>query len=131
LANRFDRDQANVLIHGDVAAHNLLVNLEGELVALIDWGDAAYAPRAADFAKLPLEHVAAILPDYIRHTPAAVREDELAAAILWLHLSWGLGKLTAEPWPGQRHWTAPPASRILGILRFFAASPPGPWSSLT
>jgi hygromycin-B 7''-O-kinase len=78
-----------------------------------------------------LEHVAAMLPDYIRHTPTVVGEDELAAAILWLHLSWGLGKLTAEPWPGQRHWTAPPASRVLGILRFFAADPPEPWSGLT
>ncbi|MEV5964598.1 aminoglycoside phosphotransferase family protein [Kribbella sp. NPDC051952] len=131
LAERFDRDQPTVLIHGDVAAHNLLVTPDGELTGLIDWGDAAYAPRAVDFAKLPLEHVAAILPDYVRHSTAGLRLDELAAGAVWLHLDWALGKLPAAPWPGQRHWTAPPASRILGLLRFFAGNPPEPWSGLT
>lgn len=131
LAKRFDRDQPSVLLHGDVAAHNLLVSADGELAALIDWGDATYAPRELDFAKLPLEHVVAILPEYVHHSTSAVQTDELAAAAVWLHLEWALGKLPAAPWPGQRHWTAPPASRILGLLRFFAAAPPGPWSTLT
>ena len=44
---------------------------------------------------------------------------------------WALGKLAADPWPGQRHWTAPPGSRLLGLLRFFASAPPSPWSNLT
>jgi hygromycin-B 7''-O-kinase len=129
LADRFDRNGPKVLIHGDVAAHNLLAGPDGELRALIDWGDAAWAPRGMDFAKLPLDEVAAILPEYIRHQN--VTHEELAAATLWFHLDWGLGKLTAHPWPGQRHWTAPPGSRLLGMLRFFAASPPTPWSGLT
>lgn len=137
LADRFDRNEPKVLIHGDVAAHNLLAGPDGELRALIDWGDAAYAPRAMDFAKLPLEHVAAILPDYIRRLRTSgtgrhtAQEDEVAAAALWFHLHWGLGKLTANPWPGQRHWTAPRASRILALLRFFTGNPPAPWSTLT
>ncbi|MGW1346831.1 phosphotransferase family protein [Kribbella sp. NPDC002412] len=137
LADRFDRFEPKVLIHGDVAAHNLLATPSGRLSALIDWGDAAWAPRAMDFAKLPLDHVATILPTYVRHHHAlapgqpAVQEDELAAATLWFHLHWGLGKLTAPPWPGQRHWTAPPASRVLGLLKFFTAAPPAPWATLT
>ncbi len=136
LADRFDRNEPKVLIHGDVAAHNLLAEPGGggELSALIDWGDAAWAPRGMDFAKLPLEHVAAILPEYIRSSTAGQpgpQEDEVAAAALWFHLGWGLGKLTADPWPGQRHWTAPPASRLLGLLRFFTTTPPTPWSTLT
>lgn len=137
LAGRFDRNQPKVLIHGDVAAHNLLAGPDHQLRALIDWGDAAWAPRAMDFAKLPLEHAAAILPDYIRRTSSsgtgrpAAREDEVAAATLWFHLHWGLGKLAANPWPGQRHWTAPPASRILALLRFVTTNPPAPWSTLT
>ena len=131
MSGRFDRSETKVLIHGDVASHNLLAGPDGELRALIDWGDAAKAPRGMDFAKLPLEHVAAILPDYVRHTQYAVREEEVAAAALWFHLDWGLGKLTADPWPGQRHWTAPPGSRVLGLLRFFAAGPPAPWRDLT
>ena len=101
------------------------------LAALIDWGDAALAPPEVDFAKLPLHHVAALLPDYLHHTHSAVPEDQLAAATLWLHLNWALAKLPATPWPAQRHWTAPPASRVLGTLRFFASTPPAPWSTLT
>ncbi|GAB2676818.1 phosphotransferase family protein [Kribbella swartbergensis] len=135
LADRFDRSEPKVLIHGDVAAHNLLAGPGGELRALIDWGDAAWAPRGMDFAKLPLEHVAVLLPDYIRHSAElghpGPRDDEVAATALWFHLAWGLGKLTANPWPGQRHWTAPPASRLLAVLRFFATNPPTPWSTLT
>ncbi|MEU8224574.1 aminoglycoside phosphotransferase family protein [Kribbella sp. NPDC048915] len=139
LADRFDRGRPKVLIHGDVAAHNLLVNSDGELEALIDWGDTAWAPRAMDFAKLPLTQVARLLPDYIRHAKspeiplgsAGESETELAAATLWFHLSWALARLPAPPWPDQRHWTAPTASRLLNIVHFFTTNPPPPWSTLT
>ena len=120
-----------MLIHGDVAAHNLLAGPDDVLRALIDWGDASWAPRAMEFAKLPLTQVAELLPVYVQHTHRAVPEDELAAAVLWFHLAWGLSKLSAGPWPGQRHWTAPPASRLLAVLKFFTTGPPKPWSALT
>ncbi|MEU4193406.1 aminoglycoside phosphotransferase family protein [Kribbella sp. NPDC026611] len=156
LAQRFDRNRPKVLIHGDVAVHNLLVDGEDNLRALIDWGDAAWAPRAMDFAKLPLTEVATLLPTYLHHTSPAYQHtklassitprstrrlvasrreteavEELAAAILWFQLSWAVSKLPAAPWPGQRHWTAPTASRLLSILRFFTTSPLEPWAALT
>ncbi|MFD3405462.1 phosphotransferase family protein [Kribbella sp. NPDC058693] len=129
LAERFDDSGPKVLIHGDVAAHNLLVGPGNELRALIDWGDAAWAPRAMEFAKLPLTQVARLLPVYARQSPDS--EEDLAAAILWFHLSWALAKLPAAPWPDQRHWTAPTASRLLNILHFFTTTPPTPWAELT
>ncbi|WP_327639819.1 aminoglycoside phosphotransferase family protein [Kribbella sp. NBC_00482] len=131
LAERIDGSGPKVLIHGDVAAHNLLAGPDGDLRALIDWGDAAWAPRAMDFAKLPLTQVAELLPDYLRYSQSPESEEELAAAVLWFHLSWGLAKLPAAPWPGQRHWTAPTTSRLLNILHFFTTAPPQPWSGLT
>ena len=131
LAERVDRSRPKVLIHGDVAAHNLLAGPDGELRALIDWGDAAWAPRAMEFAKLPLAQVAVLLPDYLRHAQPPESEEELAAGVLWFHLSWAIAKLSAAPWPGQRHWTAPTASRLLSILHFFTTAPPAPWSGLT
>ncbi|TDW19054.1 Ser/Thr protein kinase RdoA (MazF antagonist) [Kribbella kalugense] len=131
LAERFDGSGPKVLIHGDVAAHNLLAGPDNELRALIDWGDAAWAPRAMEFAKLPLVQVSGILPAYVRHSSSHESEEELAAAILWFHLSWALSKLPALPWPDQRHWTAPTASRLLNILQFFTTAPPTPWSALT
>ncbi|RZT28778.1 Ser/Thr protein kinase RdoA (MazF antagonist) [Kribbella sp. VKM Ac-2569] len=131
LAERIDGSGPKVLIHGDVAAHNLLAGPDGDLRALIDWGDAAWAPRAMDFAKLPLTQVAELLPDYLQHSQSSESEEELAAAVLWFHLFWGLAKLPASPWPGQRHWTAPTTSRVLNVLHFFTTAPPAPWSDLT
>ncbi|WP_165956895.1 phosphotransferase family protein [Kribbella antibiotica] len=132
LDSRFDRSAPKVLIHGDVAPHNLLVDPgTGALQALIDWGDAAWTPRAQDFAKLRLSEVAAILPHYLAATRQPLNADELAAGILHFHLSWSLSKLTARPWQGQRHWTAPPLSRFAGLLQFFTTNPPAPWSTLT
>ena len=129
LAERFDDSGPKVLIHGDVATHNLLAGPGNELRALIDWGDAAWAPRAMEFAKLPLTQVAKILPAYAAQSPTP--EEDLAAAILWFHLSWALAKLPAPPWPAQRHWTAPTTSRLLNILHFFTTTPPPPWPDLT
>jgi aminoglycoside phosphotransferase (APT) family kinase protein len=129
LAERFDDSGPKVLIHGDVAAHNLLAGPDNELRALIDWGDAAWAPPAMEFAKLPLTQVAKLLPAYAHRSPDS--EEALAAAIVWFHLSWALAKLPAPPWPDQRHWTAPTTSRLLNILHFFTTTPPTPWRDLT
>jgi serine/threonine protein kinase len=203
LAERIDWKQPRVLIHGDVATHNLLADADNNLLALIDWGDATWAPRAMDFAKLPLTQAAQILPTYLHHThsqprrllpqtspptttsptrtttpdtaaptetagparttgtaaragtagtagraetegtagaaghvssaiggPATAAAEELAAGVLWFHLSWALAKLPASPWPDQRHWTAPTASRLVNLLHFFTTNPPAPWSAL-
>jgi hypothetical protein len=87
-----------------------------------------------EFAKLRLEQVAATLPAYTNHrdTKSETRSDgQLEAAALWFHLSWGLSGIPKPPRPDERHWTAPPTSRLLGVLRFFAAGPPEPWSGLS
>ncbi|MDX6291043.1 MAG: hypothetical protein QOH50_118 [Kribbellaceae bacterium] len=126
LAARIPRDQPDVLLHGDVAPQNLLVDATtGDFRALIDWGDAAWGTPGMEFAKLRLADVAAVLEGY-----GAREADVLEASVLWFHLSWGLSGIAKAPRPGERHWTAPPASRLLGILRFFAASPPPPRSGL-
>jgi aminoglycoside phosphotransferase (APT) family kinase protein len=130
LTQQIDGSGPKVLIHGDVAAHNLLAGPDNDLRGLIDWGDAAWAPHAMEFAKLPLTQVAMLLPDYLQHSQSSQTEHELAAAVLWFHLSWALAKLPAAPWPGQRHWTAPTTSRLLGLLHFFTTAPPAPWSDL-
>lgn len=142
LATRFPQDlqdlqepqaqpqaQPRVLLHGDLAPQNLLTR-HNKLEALIDWGDAAWGPPGMEFAKLRLEHVAATLPAYTGQSTSK-SDGQLEAAALWFHLSWGLSGIPKPPRPNERHWTAPPASRLLGVLRFFAAGPPEPWSGLT
>jgi aminoglycoside phosphotransferase (APT) family kinase protein len=128
LATRFPQTQPPVLLHGDLAPQNLLTRHD-RLEALIDWGDAAWGPLGMEFAKLPLEQVAATLPAYTDQ-PDSKSDGQLEAAALWFHLSWGLSGIPKPPRPDERHWTAPPASRLLGVLRFFAAGPPEPWSGL-
>lgn len=99
----------------------------------MDWGDAQWADAATEFAKIPLIHIPAMLDGYRQEagegTSASPHSWEARA--LWFHLSWALGRLTDPvPKPGQRHWTAPPASRLLHLLRFLAAPPPAPWAEL-
>lgn len=122
LATYHQAGRPAVLLHGDLGVQNLMAH-GNHLQALIDWGDATWGPPGMEFAKLRLEHVVAVLRGYPSH-------DGLEASILWFHLSWGISGLTKGPQPGQRHWTAPPTSRLLGVLRFYSSSPPQPWREL-
>jgi aminoglycoside phosphotransferase (APT) family kinase protein len=130
LDERFDREAPAVLLHGDLAPQNIMVDNAGRFAALIDWGDAAWGPRAMEFAKLRLEDVVRVLPAYKDVVGMRFAPGELEAAVLWFHLQWGLSNLMGPPRLKERHWTAPPASRLTGVLRFVASAPPEPWDKL-
>jgi aminoglycoside phosphotransferase (APT) family kinase protein len=127
-----------VLVHGDIAPQNLLVSPDtATLTGIVDWGDAAWADPAIEFAKTPLTGVPAMLDGYRQElgettSPSAGSGSwSWEARVLRVHLTWALNRLAdPAPSPGARHWTAPPASRLLGLLRFFTSSPPAPWSEL-
>jgi hygromycin-B 7''-O-kinase len=129
---------APVLIHGDAAPSNLLVR-SGRLTGLVDWGDAAWADPAMDFAKIPLAGAPAMLRGYRGQVVSGSREpappvpaSNWEARILWYHLTWALARLSARaPRPGGVLWSGPPASRLLTILQFFATGPPPEWAALT
>ncbi|MEV1171548.1 aminoglycoside phosphotransferase family protein [Nonomuraea sp. NPDC049784] len=137
LTGWFDRlsvhlpaDPPLVLVHGDIAPQNLLVSRKtAQLNRIVDWGDAQWADPAVDFAKMPLPGIPAMLDGYRQETSTCTPTWE--ARVLWFHLTWAIGRLADPvPHPGERHWTAPPASRLLGLLRFFASAPPAPWGDL-
>ncbi|MEV0277031.1 aminoglycoside phosphotransferase family protein [Streptomyces sp. NPDC050610] len=132
LAARLPADPPRVLLHGDIAPQNLLVAASpARLSAVVDWGDAMWADPAAEFAKIPLGGVPAMLDGYRQEAGEPAGQGDWEARVLWHHLTWALGRLPDPvPRPGERHWTAPPASRLLGLLRFFAAGPPPPWPAL-
>jgi aminoglycoside phosphotransferase (APT) family kinase protein len=110
-----------VLIHGDVAPQNLLSTPDGDLSGLIDWGDAALADPAVDFAKLRLADVPAALAGY---REGGAPEDDWEARVLWHHLAWALGRIRDRvPRPGERHWSAPPAARLLDVLPALSTDP--------
>jgi hygromycin-B 7''-O-kinase len=120
------------VLHGDAAPTNVLVTQATHryaYAAVIDWGDAAWSDPAADLAKVPLRAVPAALEGYRRvGTGEAAVVTE--ARVLWFHLSWALSALGRSPRPREATWTAPPAGRILEILRFFLAPPTPAWSAL-
>ncbi|QFY07546.1 phosphotransferase [Nonomuraea phyllanthi] len=130
LSAHLPADPPVVLVHGDIAPQNLLVSPgTGRLDGIVDWGDAQWADPATDFAKIPLTGIPAMLEGYRQETASASPAWE--ARVLWFHLVWALGRLADPvPRPGERHWTAPPAGRLLGLLRFFASGPPAPWDDL-
>ncbi|MEU8399699.1 aminoglycoside phosphotransferase family protein [Nonomuraea sp. NPDC048892] len=124
-------DRPLVLVHGDLAPQNLLVHPEtSRLSGIVDWGDAQWADAAVDFAKVPLTGVPAVLAGY-REESGETDVPGWEARVLWYHLTWALGRLADPvPHPGERHWSAPAAGRLLGLLRFFASGPPAPWPAL-
>ncbi|MFE7116860.1 phosphotransferase family protein [Streptomyces sp. NPDC057654] len=132
LSARLPADPPHVLVHGDIAPQNLLVTSHpAALSAVVDWGDAMWADPASEFAKIPLGGVPAMLEGYRQEADDTAEQSAWEARVLWHHLTWALGRLPDPvPRPGERHWTAPPASRLLGLLRFFTAGPPAPWPDL-
>lgn len=133
LIGWFDRLEAHVpavpdlrLIHGDVAPTNLLVDSGSQgLTAILDWGDAAWADPATEFAKLPLRAVPAALEGYRGEVDVS-----WAARILWHHLHWSVARITTPVEPHAAHWSAQPGNRLLEVMRFFLADPPQPWPGL-
>jgi len=135
LSAHLPADPPQVLLHGDIAPQNLLVSSDtAQLTGIVDWGDAQWADPAIEFAKTPLTGIPAMLDGYRQETGEATSPSTRSweARVLLIHLTWALARL-ADPAPnsGARHWTAPPASRLLGLLRFFTSSPPAPWTDLT
>ncbi|MGW1024183.1 phosphotransferase [Streptomyces sp. NPDC002577] len=140
LSSHLQGTSPHVLLHGDIAPQNIMVSPDSaDLGGLVDWGDAVWADPAVEFAKTPLADVVTMLKGYREENgeePSAGSADNAGSAwearILRHHLVWSLGRLVNPAAnPGARHWTAPPASRLLGLLRFYASAPEKPWRDLT
>ncbi|WP_081913533.1 phosphotransferase family protein [Glycomyces sp. NRRL B-16210] len=126
LESRFPAASPVRLIHGDASPTNLLADPDSRrLTALLDWGDAAWADPATEFAKLPLRAVPAVLEGYLGEY-----DETWAARILWHHLHWAMGRLPTPADPRAGHWSAQPGNRLMEIMRFHLAEPPHPWSAL-
>lgn len=116
-----------VLLHGDASPTNVLVEPStGSLTALLDWGDAFCSDPAVDLAKVPGPHLPAAVAGY-----AADPDLEVgwAARALWHQLTWALGALSRPPRPGDPTWSAPPAARLLNLMRLLL-DVPTTWSPL-
>ncbi|GAA3861082.1 aminoglycoside phosphotransferase family protein [Streptomyces sedi] len=129
-----DKPARATLIHGDIAAGNLLFAEDGSLTALLDWGDAAWADPAMEFAKVPPRRLPPVLTGYLDDgspegpRTLAERGPGLVAGVLWHQLSWAVLRLADQPRPDGAHWSAQPANRLLELLRLYAEELPEPWA---
>ena len=83
-------------IHDDVHAMNIMCSSSGELLALIDWGDAGWGDPALDFAAIPFDDVPSALEGYEVEAPGLLGRDP-EARIAWNKLLDALDDLWEAP----------------------------------
>ena len=133
LAPYIPEAPAPVLIHGDVAPRNLIVDpASGALRALIDWGDATLADPAMDFAKLPLAMLPAVLAGYLGaedHDGTVFRVWQARAFRYQLH--WAVAATgRRDPVSGSLRPPGPAMQRLMVILRFLIETKDPRWDWL-
>ena len=119
---------APLLVHGDAAASNVLVDPgSGRVRALLDWGDAAIADPLSDLAKVEPR----FLPEAVHgYADDVHHERRVSAGALAHQLLWAVGRLGDAPAPEDPTWSAQPGARLLGLLRMAADQPQGAWTDL-
>lgn len=85
-------------IHDDVHAMNVMCSSSGELLAIIDWGDAGWGDPALDFAAMPFDAVPSALQGYEAEGPELLGRDP-GARIAWNRLLDALDDLWETPRP--------------------------------
>ena len=59
-------------IHNDIHDMNVMCSPAGELLAIIDWGDAGWGDPTLDFAAIPLDAIPYALEGYELEAPGAL-----------------------------------------------------------
>jgi aminoglycoside phosphotransferase (APT) family kinase protein len=83
-------------IHDDIHAMNVMCSSSGELLAIIDWGDAGWGDPALDFAAIPFDDVPSALQGYEAEAPGLLGRDP-EARIVWNKLLDALDDLWETP----------------------------------
>ncbi|GAA4996390.1 phosphotransferase family protein [Actinopolymorpha pittospori] len=126
-----------VLLHRDVIPSNLIVDQEGRVTALLDWGCAEWGSPARDLVGLPLQALPDLLSGYRSALDVATsghNDDSdlsLERDALWYHLYLALARLLNDPSTSEdRNWAAPRNATLLDILAFVSSAGMEPWPVL-
>lgn len=126
-----------VLVHRDVISSNVMVDREGRVTALLDWGSAEWGSPARDFVGLPIRALPDPLFGYrsiLAVTPAGGDghgDLGLERDALWYHLYLALTRLMKEPSTSEdRNWAAPRSATLIDILAFSSDAALEPWPDL-
>lgn len=76
-------------VHDDLHAWNIMCSASGDLLALIDWGDAGWGDPTLDFAYVPLNHLIDARAGYESEAPGLLGPVP-EARFVWDHLQRGL-----------------------------------------
>ena len=63
---------ATRFIHDDIHPMNIMCSADGELLAIIDWGDAGWGDPTLDFAAIPFDAIPSALDGYEAEAPGAL-----------------------------------------------------------
>lgn len=123
-----------VLLHRDVIPSNVMVDREGRVTALLDWGCAEWGSPARDLVGLPIRDLPYLLSGYRSALGVVPSTDDrdvglgLERDALWYHLYLALARLLKEPSTSEdRNWAAPRSATLLDILEFTSGIETEPW----
>jgi aminoglycoside phosphotransferase (APT) family kinase protein len=83
-------------IHDDIHPMNIMCSNNGELTAILDWGDAGWGDPALDFAAMPLEAIGLALEGYEAETSRPL-SALFVARIAWYKLLDAVDDLWVSP----------------------------------
>lgn len=126
-----------VLLHRDVIPSNVMVDHDGSVVSLLDWGCAEWGSPARDLVGMPIQALPDLLAGYRSAPGGAPRERgrvddfDLERDALWFHLYLALARLLKEPSTSEdRNWAAPRSATLLDLLAFTSDAGADPWPAL-
>lgn len=123
-----------VLLHRDVIPSNVMIDREGRVTALLDWGCAEWGSPARDLVGLPIRDLPCLLAGYrsaIGGAPSSNGLDDGSALernALWYHLYLALARLLKEPSTSEdRNWAAPRSATLIDVLAFSSGAAAESW----
>jgi aminoglycoside phosphotransferase (APT) family kinase protein len=84
-------------LHNDIHAMNVMCTRDGELLAIIDWGDAGWGDPVLELSQVPLAAVGFVLDGYRAESPALLG-DRPQARIIWDKIASLLDGLWTTEW---------------------------------
>lgn len=101
-------------LHGDLHDMNVMCSRGGELLALIDWGDAGWGDPAIDFVDVPMAALPTAVKAYETVAPGVLGESA-TTRIVWYRLARSLHLAMRR---------SEPADRLAELLAFHDEAPP-------
>lgn len=123
-----------VLLHRDVIPSNVMVDQEGAVAALLDWGCVEWGSPARDLVGLQIQDLPDLLSGYRAALGGGSSNHDLGDGLalerdaLWFHLYLALARLLKDPSTSEdRNWAAPRSATLVDVLAFVSGALAESW----